>query len=601
MRLGFRGRIFLVSMALIGLGAAISGALSELWLRDMLEEQITESLARQAGVAAERLAIAPATDMATIDALADRLRERPDARVTIIDSQGVVLGDSQVDAARLPEVENHGTRPEVRAALTEPRATPGVARRKSATVGDDLLYVAVPARRLDGDEGVIRFAMPLRHIEQIVGRLRLLLGLAGLAGMGAAVFLSGFASHLVSRDLRTLVVTARRMAEATGRAPITNASPDDIVGLVRSLQRLGDELDQTVRDLGAERNRLSAVLAGMQDGVLAIDGTGRLTLVNRAGLSLLDLAVAPLGRTLGEMTRAPALAVLAARALEGFADTAELELSGPGQRERHILARATPQEGGGCVVMLQDDTELRRLERVRQDFVASVSHELRTPVAALRLNADELQDGGLDDPEMARGFVDAIARNAERLGSLIDDLLALARLEAGQSELQLTPVALDATAARVADALHFRATQRRQTLRVAIPAGLRAMADERALGVVLTNLLDNAIKYGADGGRVTVAAVFAGERVRVEVTDDGPGVARRHRDRLFERFYRADPGRSRQMGGTGLGLAIVKHMVEIMGGEVGMRPATPTGAVFWFTLPSVRPGGEGSASTARPP
>jgi two-component system phosphate regulon sensor histidine kinase PhoR len=236
--------------------------------------------------------------------------------------------------------------------------------------------------------------------------------------------------------------------------------------------------------------------------------------------------------------------------------------------------------------MLEDVSAVRRLETIRRDFVANVSHELRTPVSIIRANAETLLGGARDDPAMAGRLIEGLHRNAERLARILADLLDLSRLEAGQYRIELRALDLRAAAEQAVATLETSASAKQVSIEVAIADGTTARGDAKAVDQVLVNLLDNAVKYSAAGGHVWVDARRAGDRVRVEVRDDGQGIAPHHRARIFERFYRVDPGRSRDMGGTGLGLSIVKHLVESQGGEIGVDANQPTGSVFWFELPA---------------
>jgi two-component system phosphate regulon sensor histidine kinase PhoR len=355
---------------------------------------------------------------------------------------------------------------------------------------------------------------------------------------------------------------------------------------------MADELDRLVETLAGERDRLETILEGMDDAVLAFDAKQRITLVNAAAHDLLGLGEQPLGKTLLETVRTPALADLVDAAVSGRAGSTDVEIAGP--RGKKVLAWASPLRATkGVVVVLHDVTEIRRLEAVRSDFVANVSHELRTPITVIRANVETLLDGAIDDPTHARAFASGILRNAERLSHLVSDLLDLSRIESRQWTLARDTIDLRTAALGAATALESQARDRDVDLSVDIDDGLSVVGDEKALDGVLVNLLDNAVKYTPCGGHVQVSARAAGERIRIEVRDDGPGIEARHRERIFERFYRVDKGRSRQLGGTGLGLAIVKHLVEAMHGDVGVEPAHPRGSVFWVELPTSPPSERG--------
>jgi two-component system phosphate regulon sensor histidine kinase PhoR len=332
--------------------------------------------------------------------------------------------------------------------------------------------------------------------------------------------------------------------------------------------------------LAEERRRFRAVLTSMAEGVLLLDGERRVMLSNPAAVRLLGLPAQSLGRSLLEVIRAPVLYALVEQARANQPDEAEFDAG-----SRRLRARAAPLPASQEVaVVIHDVTELRRLETMRRDFVANVSHELRTPLSVIRANAETLLGGGLADTTRAQGFVEALHRNAERLSALLSDLLDLSRIESGLFHLELKPVSVHEAVRQAVEIMGPRAEARTQALTLEAPAGLIALADEKALVQILLNLLDNAIKYTPEGGCLVIRAAPAGEHVRVEVLDDGPGIEPQHRERVFERFYRVDKGRSREMGGTGLGLSIVKNLVEALGGQVGVSANPPGGACFWFTL-----------------
>jgi two-component system phosphate regulon sensor histidine kinase PhoR len=295
---------------------------------------------------------------------------------------------------------------------------------------------------------------------------------------------------------------------------------------------------------------------------------------------MLGVSSTPVGEPLIEFVRVPQVFAL----IDGDeAATAEVQLAG-GARALIRVARKFGHEGR--VLLLEDVTAMRRLETVRRDFVANVSHELRTPVAIIRANAETLLAGAKDDPAMAGKLMDGLHRNAERLARILADLLDLSRLDAGQYRLELGEVPVPAAIEQALTAIEPSAGKRGVGVEVAAPAGLAVRADPKALDQILVNLLDNAVKYTRPEGHVWALARSEGAAVRIEIRDDGPGIADKHRERVFERFYRADPSRAREAGGTGLGLSIVKHLVESMDGEVGVEPNEPSGSTFWLRLPA---------------
>ncbi|MEC7946578.1 MAG: ATP-binding protein [Myxococcota bacterium] len=603
--LGFRARLFLASVALLAVFGIASGWWLHQELRPLLEQRESAAQIRSARLIRTQIVRSAMTaDPEALDALADHAGHALASRVTIIHSSGRVLGDSDVDISELGALDDHASRPEVERVLASPEADSAHDRRRSATLGDDLVYTAVPVSG-QGWQGAVRVARPTAEIDATITSLRKLLVLAGIVGLFASLGMIAFASWLMTRDLRALLEDTAAIAtgdESTASAPLVREYAT-IAGSVRSIKR---DLDGAVSSLAAERNRFEAVLSGMSEAVIALDPDGRLSMVNPAGTRLIGIGQARYGQTLLECIRAPELADVADHALAGRSGSAEFELrrrTPEGLLPRRLIAHATPQDGGGCVVTLLDVTDVRRLETIRRDFVANVSHELRTPVSIISASAEALVDGAMADPEYASHFLQAIERNSLRLGALIEDLLRIARLEEGRQGIDLQPVGLEALITEVTEVLGPRLNDHRHRLVVDIPQNASVLADPGALEQVLVNLLENASKYTPDKGTILVRTAPDPDDpdiLRIEIADDGPGIAEHHRARLFERFYRVDPGRARDVGGTGLGLAIVKHLVDAMAGEVGMSPNHPRGSVFWLRLsrsPST-PADDGAAESA---
>lgn len=573
MTLGVRAKLFAVSIGLILAVVLASGIYLEGQLRGLLEHRIEAELLDDARAARVLVEAVGADSIGELDPLAERLGSETGTRVTVISPSGRLLGDTDLASSEVAAAESHARRPEVLSALDRGR---GTSRRYSTTVSTELLYVAIPYR--DGDrQGVVRVARPLREVDEAVSRLRVLIAAAGAIGFLVAVLMSGLASHLMSRTLRRLAESARAIAEGDTRSRLAVSGRDELAGLAGSLNQMAEDVERTVSELANERALFSAVLEGLSDAVIAIDALGDVTLMNAAAQSLLGVDSPPIGAPLLETVRAPGLQHL----LDDETSTAEIDLV---TGRRVLIRQSALHDGGGRVLLMQDVTEVRRLERVRSDFVANVSHELRTPISVIRANSETLLDGAMEDPVHGRKLLEAAHRNAERLSAIISDLLDLSRLESGARRFEPRDIEVAPVVARVIEATERQARDRRTELTVELPTGLAARADDEALEHILLNYVENAIKYTPPGGHVRVAARATGDRVRLEVIDDGPGIASRHRDRVFERFYRVDPGRSRDMGGTGLGLSIVKHLAEAMGGRVGVSTSAPHGSIFWVEL-----------------
>lgn len=572
-------------MAVVGLSSAayLENALRG-WLVSRIEtELIHNAEATQAllvSTAETRASLPDPLAIELIDPLANRMGEATASRITIIQKSGEVVGDSELSVDEVRALENHSSRPEVREAWKHGE---GVTQRYSTTLHKRMMYVALPWQA-DGRQGVVRASVPLQEVDESIETLRWMLLIASMLGLGVAVFMSVLASHLLARTLRRLVNYARSISRGEAQKPPLDENDELVSGLAGSMTRLSDELSQTVDALARERDRFEAVLENMTEAVIAVDAQRRITLVNRAAVELLELDSDPVGRAVVEVLRAPGFQNVLDAAELGEQASEEFDVNV--STTKRVLAHAAPkQESVGTVVVMHDVTELRRLETMRRDFVANVSHELRTPVSIIRATAETLQEGAIDEPKHARRFLDALIRNSERLGRLISDLLDISRIEAGEYALEPANIDVADAARRAVETVSGQADERGLSLDTDIPDGLCVQADANALDQVLLNLVGNAVKYTRGDGRVVIRARHIDGEVVVEVEDDGPGIPTQQRDRIFERFYRVDSGRSREVGGTGLGLSIVKHLVTSMDGQVGYKPASPRGSIFWFTLP----------------
>jgi two-component system, OmpR family, phosphate regulon sensor histidine kinase PhoR len=588
MKLNIRGKLFAVSLGLIG----VSMLAGELYLRPAVEanllDRIRDDLFVRLSLVADAAAGQTDLNLAHWDALADELGPRAHGRVTFIDAAGVLLGDSQVSLEGLAHVENHRDRPEVAAALAGGTRS---STRNSATVHERLMYAAVPLALPGGGHGAARLAVPLDEVDAAVSKLRHILWAALGLALIVAVVLSSAAAQMLSRALGRMTEAAQRMAAGDLAVRTRPVGTDEIAELGRALDAMAGNLASTLTALRSERDLLEVILESMQEGVLVLDQESRMLLVNPALRATFSLGPDAEGRAVLELIRNAELQSILDRARKGSgAVTGEIEITGPKPRRLLVHAASLPSLNAkpqGTLVVFVDVSEIRRLETLRKDFVANVSHELRTPITAVRSAVDTLRLTMERDPGSSDRFVDIIERNAQRLGALVEDLLDLSRIESKEYQPEVAPVSLRAVSEQVLSLLRPRIEEKSLDVANEIPSDLpSARADRKALEQVFTNLLDNAIKYCGAGTQVRLRAQRAGSALRVEIADSGPGIEPRHLPRLFERFYRVDSGRSRDMGGTGLGLSIVKHLVEAMHGTIGVESIPGRGATFWFTLPA---------------
>jgi len=549
-------------------------------------QTLAERLFAEARVAGEAL---PWSSGEELDAACARLAADLGARITVIAPNGLVLGESSRPSA---ELENHANRPEIRAALD---TGTGQWKRWSTTVRSRLLYAAWRETRGD-DVRIVRIALPLTAVEANVAHLRRLL-VAGMLvavalGLGAALVLS----RRMLRRVRRLVGFARRLAAGEPPPYLVAERADDLGVLETQLGVMARNVSSTIAELRVEHERLQSILRSMVEGVVVTDLGGGVLLMNERAGNLFELprGLESGGRRLIELVRDPQVADLTRELTDG-APLASRDLTLAGGRTLHVNAAPLHGVDGrpfGFVLVLHDVTELRRLEVVRRDFVANVSHELRTPLTAIKGYAETLLGPPGDDRPTARRFLSVIDRHAERLGRLIDDLLALSDLELGRTPLRVASVELGAV---IDDVLAIFAEQMKLaeiTVTTHLEPGTPlVLADADRLQQVLINLVDNAMKYTPAGGRIMVSAGPAPDHagmVQMEVEDTGSGIPAEDLPRLTERFFRVEKARSRALGGTGLGLAIVKHIVQAHDGTLAIDSTLGRGTTVRVLLPCAR-------------
>jgi two-component system, OmpR family, phosphate regulon sensor histidine kinase PhoR len=519
---------------------------------------------------------------------------RSGARITIVDGTGRVLADSEADADKM---ENHAKRPEIQQAFAQGT---GQSVRRSTTLDRELVYRAQRYDRAGTAPLVIRLALPLAQIDLSVVELRQRLLVATLVVLLLGGLVSFAFARIFAVRVQRLQRFSQRIAEGDFRPLLREGPRDELSDLADSLNHTAARLDHEIRLLSGERNRSSAILRSMVEGVAVIDAEERLVFYNRAFSEILNVdAASAEGRPLIEVVRNSELVGLIRRALRGdeglqsditmgitqtqsFSITAApvkaLDASAPG--------RAPEEKPSGAVVVLHDVTELRRLERVRQDFVANVSHEFKTPLTAIQGFAETLLAGALDDPENNRRFLEIIRNHAIRLARLTNDLLKLARIEAGKLELEFSSVGLLELIEGCTETTLLKANRKEITLEISVPPQLPPVRGDAALlRDVLQNLLDNAIQYTPARGHISVVATAGPREAVVTVADTGIGIPLADSERIFERFYRVDAARSREAGGTGLGLSIAKHIVEAHGGKLWVESTVGQGSKFSFALP----------------
>jgi two-component system phosphate regulon sensor histidine kinase PhoR len=583
----------MVVTAALATAAALAAVLllTEPGLRQRARQQVRGTLLAEARLMARVVedGLARGATTEELDPVVDAAAKDVRARVTIIASDGRVLADSVASGKDLLALENHKDRPEVQVALA---SGVGFAERHSVTARQDLLYAAVPVKHAGRLVGVSRVAMSLESIEEQVADLRWAELLAFGLSLLITVLLSALFSSSLGHSLREIMDAARQLAAGDLGARIRVRRDDELGELARILNYSADQLQGRLSEIARDRARMEAILSSMEDGVLAVDHRGVVTLANDALVRSLGLEDA-LGRHYLEVIRQREVGSVVESVLRAGARRAEeVEI----RRLRRVFAlTAVPFPGEetlphGALVTFHDATERRRVDQVRRDFVANASHELRTPLTSIRGFVEALEDGAVNDPAMAVRFLGKIRTHADRMAALVEDLLELSRLESGERPPQWEEVIPSEIVEDVVASFSSLAERKQITLARGEGAGPTVVTDADRLRRILENLVENAVKYTLAGGRVTVGSAAGGDGGAVLVVeDDGPGIAAEHLSRIFERFYRVDRARSRELGGTGLGLAIVRHLAEGMGTSVAVASEPGHGTRFTVTVPAKPP------------
>jgi len=506
------------------------------------------------------------------------------ARVTVVAVDGRVLADSAHDPTTM---ENHADRPEIQQALAEGR---GQTVRFSETVNRDLAYLATPYRSEGAELVVLRLALPVARIDEALAEIRWRLWGASLVILLVAGAVSLFLSRAFSERVERLKQFSRRVAAGDFQPLTIERQGDELTELAQALNETAAHLDETIRSLTDERNRSAAILSSMAEGVAVVTNDERILFCNQAFCRSLGLEEsAGQDQPLLEVIRQSDLLEVIRQAL-ATGEVVSREVTVGVVLPRSFAATAGPVHANGTagvVLVLHDISELRRLERVRRDFVANVSHEFKTPLTAIQGFAETLLGGALQDPQNSRRFLGIIREHAARLARLTDDLLKLSQAEAGRLELEMHPFSVGGLIDACLETTRLKAEEKNLALTADYPPDLPLVrGDQACLREALQNLLDNAVQYTPPEGGVMVRAALVDGQLSIAVTDTGIGIPQADQERIFERFYRVDAARSREVGGTGLGLSIAKHLVEAHGGRIRVESEVGRGSTFTLLLPA---------------
>jgi two-component system phosphate regulon sensor histidine kinase PhoR len=565
-----------------GLAAALTVAFLvslSTWQRKVIVEQTAQGLKATAQSLIKAAAAENPSDLRTALVTEVEAAQRDTQQsLVLVDEVGRVIAGAAAGQ------DNLSSDAEIRSAL---RGTPDNTER--AYQGGNLLHVAVPVRQGESIVGALRISRDLTAVDEPIAQTQWLLASVAIVATLLAVSATYFIVGRIIRPLAELTEGAQAIVDDDHQNPLAHFGHDELGVLGNALSRMQSRLTARVDELNRNSERLASVLGNMAEGVIAVGTDEKIVLANEASCKLLEITLPdPLARPLLEVTRSLAVHGAFVEALKSAsAVEKEFVVSGPSRRSLSLRAMRLPgQPCPGVMLVLHDVTELRRLENLRREFVANVSHELKTPLASIKAYAETLKMGALNDPEHNLAFVSRIEEQAERLNQLILDLIHLARVESGQEAFEIVDVDLAEAVQDMLNQYRTAAAQKQIELEAVAPdAPVLARADEEGIRTILSNLVDNAIKYTPAGGKVTLRWCAEGNEAVLEVQDTGIGIAEKDQARIFERFYRVDRARSRELGGTGLGLAIVKHLAQAFGGTVALRSLPKQGSMFSVRLP----------------
>lgn len=589
----FRTRLTLIIIAMTALSVTAAGFLMMRTFKENHMSALEDNMVREMHLIVNKMewvAGEPEQQFDYYTKEAVELKSYTDARTTFIRGDGIVIGDSDYDARQM---DNHAEREEVKEAIENGI---GQSVRSSETVGESLIYVAIPYNSpADGEMYIVRLAMSLKEVEGSIDQLTVVL-IAGLWILCAVAAIISYRIALsLTKPLEQITKVAKRIKNMDYRARVKATKHDEIGELGTAINAMADSLQVQMSRIKQNENQLESVLANMINGVVMIDVHGIILLMNRRAEEVLGFSARELvGRHFAEAKQQYELAQIIQEALDTKEHLRE-EITFYFPEERLLELNLVPVrenedgEFSGVLLVLQDVTAIRRLERMRSEFVANVSHELKTPIAAVKGFAETLLGGAVKDEETARSFLQIIYDESERLNRLIGDILELSKVESRRAPLIFSPVEIDGFIDKTVTLLESEASRKGIKLERDVESGLYLEADEDRLRQIMMNLLSNGINYTPEGGRVTIRIFAHGEDfVRIQISDSGIGIPKKDLPRIFERFYRVDKARSRNSGGTGLGLSIVKHLVELHKGTISVSSTVGAGTTFTIDLPVIQ-------------
>ena len=522
-----------------------------------------------------------------IDNACKSLGKKSTTRITIILPDGQVIGDSVENFAVM---KNHSDRPEFRDAINEGL---GKAVRFSGSIGKNMMYLAVPIKQDDKILAVIRASISITVIDQELTNVYRRVLWAGVIITFFTAVVSLFISKKISRPIEQMKEIANHFALGDFSHSLSIPSSTELAELAIALNGMAQQLGSRINTITENKNQMQAILSSMIEGVMAVDADGRIISLNRAGADFLDVEqLKAVGRNIEEIVRNPELQQFVQNALQGkdLSVMADVFIMNNGERFLQLHGTSLTDRKGqrnGAVIVLHDITRIHRLEEVRRDFVANVSHELKTPITSIKGFVETLREGALENPQEAMRFLEIIARHADRLNAIVDDLLSLSRLEEDNEKRRLffENTYLRPVLTSSVELLKIKAEKKNITIDLICDEHISAKINSALIEQAVFNLIDNAIKYSSDNSNIKISVQKQANEILISVSDQGCGIERPHLSRIFERFYVVDKSRSRKVGGTGLGLSIVKHISQVHGGSITVESKINEGSIFTIHLP----------------
>lgn len=583
--MGIRSRIFFIVFVLLTISIAITYVVAERDLNNTFKEQTLNELEKKANLLAISVgSLTRFDDINAADLFANELGSATNSRVTFIKNDGQVIGDSELDFDEISIIDNHGNRSEVIDAL---KNGAGWSSRYSSTLNQDLLYFAIQDNE-DVYPNIIRISVPITYIDNITDTLGLSVLLLFVVVFIVSAIASGVSANYLYSNIQELANVASNISKGKTISDDIDALPtqrDDEFGTVaRSISQLSEDLKNQIKIIAKQRDQFGLVLDDLGEGIIVTNKKGKVVFTNEQASVILNTENL-FDRNIKEFD-IPALNYLFKRVKSKKRADIEFEIEINRRTTKWVLGSMNQSKTTGqFILVLHDITQLRQLNSMRRDFISNLSHELRTPVSVIRANSETLLDGALEDKKEAKIFSKAILHNAERLTSMVSDLIDLSRIDYGDLKLNIVEVNLDNFIKSFIDSMKSVMKKKDIYIEYQPRHKKNIMADVQALERVMNNLIDNAFKYSSKGSVIEISTITNNNHIKINVADQGSGISEIDQEYIFDRFYRTASARASENKGSGLGLAIVKNLINSLNGEVGVSNRPEGGSIFWFTLP----------------